>query len=109
MTSSAMASSPGGISMPSALAVFRLITSSNLVGCVTGRSAGFSPLRIRGTYCRVLQTRPAVRLAGTLSAIRGQGCGHGLQIRRHQLIGVEPCQLAQFFACAVKEAALRAF
>ena len=24
-----------------------LITSSNLVGCITGRSAGFSPLRIR--------------------------------------------------------------
>jgi hypothetical protein len=43
MTSSAMASSPGGISMPSALAVFRLITSSNLVGCVTGRSPAFSP------------------------------------------------------------------
>ena len=35
--------------MPSALAVFRLITSSNLVGCVTARSAGFSPLRIGGT------------------------------------------------------------
>jgi hypothetical protein len=27
-------------------AVFRLITSSNLVGCSTGRSAGFAPLRI---------------------------------------------------------------
>jgi hypothetical protein len=25
----------------------RLITSSNLVGCITGRSADFSPLRIR--------------------------------------------------------------
>ena len=33
-------------SRPSALAVFRLITSSNLVGCMTGRSAGFSPLRM---------------------------------------------------------------
>ena len=32
--------------MPSAFAVLRLITSSNLVGCCTGRSAGFSPLRI---------------------------------------------------------------
>jgi ABC-type uncharacterized transport system substrate-binding protein len=30
-----------------ALAVLRLITSSNLVGCRTGRSAGFSPLSIR--------------------------------------------------------------
>src|SRR3981189_970989 len=32
---------------PSALAVLRFITSSNLVGCKTGKSAGFSPLRIR--------------------------------------------------------------
>jgi hypothetical protein len=51
-----MASSPGGISMPRALAVSRLITSSNPVGCVTGRSAGVLPSRIRGTYC---QTCPA--------------------------------------------------
>ena len=36
-------------SMPSALAVLRLITSSYLVGACTGRSAGFSPLRIRST------------------------------------------------------------
>ena len=47
ITSSARASSVGGISRPSALAVLRLMTSSNLVGCTTGRSAGFSPLRIR--------------------------------------------------------------
>jgi hypothetical protein len=45
--SSAMASSVGGMSRPSVLAVLRLIISSNLVGCATGRSAGFSPLRIR--------------------------------------------------------------
>ena len=38
-----------GTSMPSALAVFRLITSSYLVGACTGRSAGFSPLRMRST------------------------------------------------------------
>ena len=31
---------------PSAFAVLRLITSSNLVGCCTGKSAGFSPLRM---------------------------------------------------------------
>ena len=47
MISSALADSPGGTSRPSAFAVFRLITNSNLVGCTTGRSAGFSPLRIR--------------------------------------------------------------
>jgi hypothetical protein len=44
ITSSARTSSPVGNSIPSALAVLRLITSSNLVGCTTGRSAGFSPL-----------------------------------------------------------------
>src|SRR5215831_15067414 len=50
ITSSAMASSPGGKLRPNALAVLRLITSSNLVDCMTGRSAGFSPLRIRPVY-----------------------------------------------------------
>ena len=32
---------------PSAFAVLRLRTNSNLVGAWTGRSAGFSPLRMR--------------------------------------------------------------
>src|SRR5262249_51809257 len=50
ITSSARASIDDGISIPRALAVFRLITSSYLVGACTGRSAGFSPLRIRTTY-----------------------------------------------------------
>src|SRR5215813_13091409 len=50
ITSSARASSVGGTCRPSAFAVFRLITSSYLVGACTGRSAGFSPLRIRSTY-----------------------------------------------------------
>src|SRR4029077_18520951 len=47
ITSSARASSDGDTSRPSAFAVLRLSTSSNLVGCRTGRSAGFSPFRIR--------------------------------------------------------------
>ena len=47
ITSSARASRVGGTSRPSAFAVVRLTTSSNLVGCMTGRSAGFPPLRIR--------------------------------------------------------------
>src|SRR5262249_59497244 len=50
ITSSARASSVEGTSRPSACAVFRLITSSYLVGACTGRSAGFSPLRMRSTY-----------------------------------------------------------
>jgi len=47
MISSASASSVGGMSKPSALAVTMLTTSSNLVGSATGMSAGFSPLRMR--------------------------------------------------------------
>src|SRR5262249_25387364 len=50
ITSSARASSVGGTSRPSALAVLRLIASSNLTGACTGRSAAFSPLRMRSTY-----------------------------------------------------------
>src|SRR5262249_18222703 len=49
ITSSARASNVGGMSKPSALAVFKLMTSSYLVGAWTGRSAGFSPLRMRST------------------------------------------------------------
>jgi hypothetical protein len=49
ITSSAIASSVFGMAMPNALAVLRLTTNSNLVGCTTGRSAGFSPLRMRPT------------------------------------------------------------
>jgi hypothetical protein len=49
ITSSARASTVAGISRPSAFAVLRLITSSYLVGACTGRSAGFSPLRMRST------------------------------------------------------------
>src|SRR6516164_1973278 len=40
MTSSARVTSEGGISMPSALAVFRLIVRSTLVGNSIGRSLG---------------------------------------------------------------------
>jgi hypothetical protein len=43
ITWSARVSSVGGTSRPSALAVIRLMTRSNLVGCSTGRSAGFAP------------------------------------------------------------------
>src|SRR5262249_32870789 len=45
ITSSARASSVAGTSRPNALAVLRLITNSNLVGCSTGISAGFAPRR----------------------------------------------------------------
>src|SRR5262245_33931541 len=47
ITSSARASSVGGISRPSASAVCKLITNSNFVAWKIGKSAGFSPLRTR--------------------------------------------------------------
>src|SRR5262249_17640411 len=49
ITSSARASSVSGTVKPSAFAVLRLITSSYFVGACTGRSLGFSPLRMRST------------------------------------------------------------
>ena len=55
MTFSARMSTIGGIVKPSALAVFKLIISSNFVGCSTGRSAGLAPFRI-------LSTKTAARL-----------------------------------------------
>src|SRR5262249_15002609 len=50
MTSSASASSLSGTVSPSILAVEALMTSSNLLACSTGKSAGFAPLRMRPTY-----------------------------------------------------------
>jgi len=49
ITSSARASSVCGTVRRSALAVSRLITRSNLVGCSTGMSPGFVPRRILST------------------------------------------------------------
>src|SRR5258705_10084620 len=55
ITSSAWARSDGGMVMPSAFALARFTTNSNLVGCWTGRSEGLVPLRILSTW-------PAARL-----------------------------------------------
>jgi len=56
ITSSARPSTDCGIVSPSALAVFRLITSSNFVGWMTGISAGLAPFRIRSMKAA---TRPS--------------------------------------------------
>src|SRR6516225_2085948 len=50
ITSSAIESKPDGTSMPSARAVWRLMTNSNLVDCSTGRSAALAPLRMLPVY-----------------------------------------------------------
>ena len=52
ITLSARASNIEGTVMPSASAVLRLITNSNLVGCSIGRSAGLAP-RKSLTSCRL--------------------------------------------------------
>jgi glutathione-regulated potassium-efflux system ancillary protein KefC len=49
ITSSARASKLGGTARPITRAARRLTTRSNLTGACTGRSAGFSPLRMRST------------------------------------------------------------
>src|SRR5512134_4140302 len=46
ITLSARIRSDCGMVTPSVLAVFRLMTSSNCVGCSMGRSPGLAPLRI---------------------------------------------------------------
>src|SRR5437899_1099734 len=50
MTLSARPSTGGGIVRPRAFAVLRLTTSSNFVGCSTGRSPGLAPFKILSTY-----------------------------------------------------------
>ena len=47
ITSSARAMSVGGTVRPSIRAIWALMTSSNLVDCSTGKSAGLVPLRMR--------------------------------------------------------------
>src|SRR4029450_8449023 len=59
ITSSARARSVAGTVMPSALAVFILMTSWKRVGCSTGKSAGWAPLRILSTYTAALRKRSA--------------------------------------------------
>jgi hypothetical protein len=47
ITSSAATCNVRGTFTPSVLAVLRLMNSSNFIGCVTSRSEGVAPLRIR--------------------------------------------------------------
>jgi len=59
ITSSASNCREFGTSIPSDFAAFKLMTSSNLVGCSTGRSAGFLPMRIwpiRAPPCRYISS-----------------------------------------------------
>src|SRR5262245_38129472 len=53
ITSSARASTVGGISRPSAFAAVKLIISCNFVGNSIGKSAGLAPLKILSTNVAV--------------------------------------------------------
>src|SRR2546430_2540071 len=57
ITSSARKRNASGTFRPSTLAVVRLKTRSNLVGCSTGISAGFVPRRIMATYSAAPRAR----------------------------------------------------
>src|SRR5215813_6998775 len=50
ITLSARSTKSAGIVTAISFAVFKLITSSNFVGCSTGKSAGLAPFRILSTY-----------------------------------------------------------
>src|SRR5439155_54779 len=60
ISSSASASICAGICKPSAFAVLALTESRKLVGCHTGKSAGFAPLRIWPVSLSVLAFRTSV-------------------------------------------------
>jgi hypothetical protein len=68
---------------PSALAVFRLTTSSNLIGDCTGKFPGRSPLRMRSTYAlarRLMSPVSVIRLPAFwhLDAARGPSTHHSI-------------------------------
>src|SRR6267143_5330957 len=64
ITSSALSSSDCGIVRPSALAVLRLMTSSNLEGRSIGRSPGLAPSRIFPTRAPLLRLMSIKRPPG---------------------------------------------
>src|SRR5262244_4652423 len=59
IASSARSRSASGTFKPSTLAVVRLMTKSNLVGCSTGMSAGFAPRKILSTISAARRFRLA--------------------------------------------------
>jgi hypothetical protein len=70
-----------------ALAVLRLMTRSNLVGCVTGRSAGFSPLRIDRHSCRLGKKNRQNRPNKSSAAV-----GDGIVLEEHRRNLVADCK-----------------
>ena len=103
ITSSARISRLGGIVSPRALAVFRLRTSLKVVGCSTGRSAGFAPA-LPGSHGALIHSF-ALLLQRYRSAIRVQRhallhapwrpTGHPLHAVRLPVIPPRPVHLAR--------------
>src|SRR5215472_570733 len=75
ITSSARANTLGGTSKPSALAVLMLSTVSYFVGAFTGRSAGFSPFRMRSSLSRPIALAPQTRWRSRPHGARRGGLG----------------------------------
>src|SRR5215510_14902654 len=85
INTSARASSVGGTVSPSALAVLRFIRNSNLVGCTTGKSAGFSPENAAGVDTGLSPSiRKARRIAHKTADFHGLAPGVN---RRHGMAG----------------------
>ena len=83
--------------MPSALAVLRLMTSSTFVDCWTGRSAGFSPLRIR----QVSDAGSTVRIRKVFASVADEAAGCGRRaIQQDRGYGMAECQCGKLFAPA---------
>ena len=83
ITSSAVASSDGGMVRSSALAVLRLITSSGLIGAWAGSSLGFSPVNRRP-----ILTPLAACFGGSDRAVgAGRGCGDGASAGCRVIVG----------------------
>ena len=101
ITSSARASSEVGTERPSVLAVLRLMTSSNLVGCWTGRSFGFAPLRIRSTERHGGQGRDGEKCVGVqIDQLLGNGRDAGgvagtIAVVDLEILAVGPPQLPE--------------
>jgi hypothetical protein len=79
MTSSARATINGGIVRPSSSAVLRLMTSSKVVGCWTGRSAGSIPSpssrpasHFEIASCPLRTDLPSYLIAKRLSLVAGR-------------------------------------
>src|SRR5262245_35286076 len=72
ITSSARVRKDSGIVNPSALAVVRLMTRSNFVGCWIGKSPGFAPRRTLSTYSAARRFRSGKLGRDVLNAPDGQ-------------------------------------